>query len=383
MKPDLTIGLAHFRDYDGVYFTLQSLRLQNLDLLSRIEFILVDNSPDSAEGAAVKEFFERHVAIAGATSQYVPLRSPIGTSISRQKIFDVATSDNVLVLDCHVLLPPAAIRKLLKWYEQHPTSRNIYSGPLVYDDMENFVTHFNDQWRAEMWGTWGSAWQCRCSEQGLRFSTHNENGCLDYRSVEMGFDIVTECSTCGGKFPEMEYPGHERQLISKGYRQLAANDNDEPFEVPGMGLGLFSCRKEAWPGFNEHARGFGGEELYIHEKVRRQGGKAICLPWLRWVHRFHRVHGVPYRVSAWNKIRNYVLEFQELDRDVLPVYQHFVEQGSMSQEAWDYLIEDPIAHTEAPIFPAVRSRTSTREFDKAIQTDCKTLMDANSMFSSQ
>ena len=42
------------------------------------------------------------------------------------------------------------------------------------------------------------------------------------------------------------------------------DSNGEPFEIPMQGLGMFSCRKEAWLGFNPLFNGFGGEEGYIH-----------------------------------------------------------------------------------------------------------------------
>ena len=47
----------------------------------------------------------------------------------------------------------------------------------------------------------------------------------------------------------------------------------KPFEIDLQGLGVFACRKAAWPGFNPTLRGFGGEEGYIHEKFRRAGGR--------------------------------------------------------------------------------------------------------------
>ena len=43
-----------------------------------------------------------------------------------------------------------------------------------------------------------------------------------------------------------------------------------PFDIPMQGLGLFACRREAWPRFNPAFRGFGGEEGYIHENFDAQ-----------------------------------------------------------------------------------------------------------------
>ena len=52
----LTIGSAVYDDFEGVYFSYQSLRLNNPELKNDIEYIIIDNNPSSAEGKAVKEF---------------------------------------------------------------------------------------------------------------------------------------------------------------------------------------------------------------------------------------------------------------------------------------------------------------------------------------
>jgi hypothetical protein len=85
-----------------------------------------------------------------------------------------------------------------------------------------------------------------------------------------------------------------------------------------QGLGAFSCRTDAWPGFHPGFRGFGGEEGYLHEKFRRAGGRCLCLPWLRWMHRFGRPRGVPYPLTIEDKLRNYVLGHTELGLDLSP-----------------------------------------------------------------
>ena len=90
-------------------------------------------------------------------------------------------------------------------------------------------------------------------------------------------------------------------------------------------LGLFACRRTAWPGFNPKFRGFGGEEGYIHEKIRQRGGRTLCLPFLRWMHRFGRPLGAPY-VNRWeDRMRNYVIGFTELGLDTAEMEAHFAE----------------------------------------------------------
>src|SRR6202035_215150 len=85
-----------------------------------------------------------------------------------------------------------------------------------------------------------------------------------------------------------------------------------PFEVPMHGCGLMSCRKEAWLGFHPRFRGFGCEEGYIHEKFRQAGGRVLCLPFLRWLHRFGRPQGVTYPLMRANRVHNYLLGRVEL-----------------------------------------------------------------------
>mgnify|MGYP001355887764 CR=1 FL=1 len=54
----LTIGSAVYDDYEGVYFSYQSLRLNNLDIDDDLDYVIIDNNPSSVEGQAVKKFCE-------------------------------------------------------------------------------------------------------------------------------------------------------------------------------------------------------------------------------------------------------------------------------------------------------------------------------------
>ena len=94
-------------------------------------------------------------------------------------------------------------------------------------------------------------------------------------------------------------------------------------------MGLFSCRKSSWLGFNKEFRGFGGEEGYIHEKYRKNGKKALCLPFLRWLHRFGRPSGVPYTNDLKDRFRNYMIGFVELGLDTTELKNHF--SGGLSE----------------------------------------------------
>src|SRR5262249_17348834 len=51
----LTIGMATYDDYDGVYFTLQSIRLHHPEILTDAEFVIIDNNPDGPCADALKD----------------------------------------------------------------------------------------------------------------------------------------------------------------------------------------------------------------------------------------------------------------------------------------------------------------------------------------
>lgn len=351
-RPKLTIGMAHFEDFNGVYFTVMALRLYHAARLHEMELVVVDNSPGTAESEMMKNFVTGNGSNGWFNVHFEELSATTGTSASRNRIFDVATGDIVLVMDCHVMFENGAIDRLLEYYDEHPHTKDILSGPLVYDDLYHTTTHFDDHWRGEMWGTWGSAWRCPCGPDGLLFSNVNDQD-VDVASPRNLVEQtpVTSCPACGKKVPQgVPWSNHEQAFVQADFLPVGADAEHPPFEIPGMGLGVFSCRREAWLGFNKDAAGFGGEEMYIHGKFRAAGHKAICLPFLRWTHRFGRPAGVKYPLTRWGKVRNYVLEFQEMGWDLTPVYEHFVNSPEkyLSQEDWDMLLTDPVGKVDGP-----------------------------------
>jgi len=347
--------MATFDDFDGVYFTIQALRLYHREMMKDVEIVVVDNAPESQSGHSqrVRDIIQNWVGAGQAGAKYVGFNDRVGTSASRDQIFKVATGDAVLVVDCHILVEPDAIRRLIEFYDANPTTDDLYTGPLRFDDLDNITTHFDDTWRAEMWGIWAKAWRCKCGEDGVKFSTYHVGadgdivnepgktpGHVAYRLLSAGMIPLSSCFNCGDELPSMDYPGHQQALIAAGYYPLGVDNDDEPFEIPGNGLGLFSCRRESWLGFNEDARGFGGEEMYIHEKFRQAGQTTYSLPFLKWVHRFGRVNRPPYPLTRWNKVRNYVLEHNELDLPLDRVREHFVDSGLFKLTEWNDIIDD-------------------------------------------
>jgi hypothetical protein len=104
-----------------------------------------------------------------------------------------------------------------------------------------------------------------------------------------------------------------------------ADANAPAFEIRMHGLVLFACRRAVWPGFHREFRGFGGEEGYIHEKIRQRDGRTLCLPFLRWLHRFARPLGAPYTNQWRDRMRNYYIGFTELGLDTAEMEAHFAD----------------------------------------------------------
>lgn len=347
----LTIGMATYDDYDGVYFTIQALRTYHPEVILDCEIIVVDNHPGTKTSEALQNLCTRWSKGTGGM-RYIPMVEPIGTTQPRNRIFQEASGDAVLCIDGHVLLAPGSLAKLFDYYEHNPHSKDILSGPILYDDFSVCGDHFADFWRGEMWGIWGKAWSCPCS--ATHFTVLNTNDRCDYRLCAMGLLPIMRCLSCHKELPDQPYPRHEEHLTYAGFNQLS--NGTEPYAIPGMGLGLFSCWNDAWPGFNPHFRGFGGEELYIHEKFRQAGGQALCLPWLKWGHRFGRPNGTPYLevCTRFNKVRNYILGLQEIGHSLVPCYEHFVKTSLVPHGQWAWICNDPINHNHIPLAPGGR-----------------------------
>lgn len=258
----LTIGMSTYDDYDGTYFTLQSLRMHHEICKSNdIEFIVLDNNPNGEHGSELNKLIMHWVR----NGRYIE-KNDICSSFNKYSIVEHANGKYILILDCHILLVPNAIDYLLNYYSNNPNCKDLVQGPLIYDDLMNYATEFDAKWSGDMYGVW---------------HTNKE-----------------------------------------------AYDKGEPFEIKMQGMGLCSFEKANWPGISPYFRGFGAEEGYIAEKFRRNGGRNICIPQLRWMHRFSRPNGVKYPLILEDRIWNYFVGWLEITKDpnhymIVDTYNHF------------------------------------------------------------
>ena len=143
MTIELTIGMATYRDFDGVYFTLQALRLYHD--LENTELLVIDNYGCRETQTFVESW---------TNVRYVLAKEIVGTSAPRDLVFREAQGEAVLCCDSHVLFLPGVIARLKKFYREHPECNDLLQGPLVYDDGKSMSTHFRPNWQSQMWGTW-------------------------------------------------------------------------------------------------------------------------------------------------------------------------------------------------------------------------------------
>ncbi len=211
MSTKLTIGMATYDDYHGVYFTIQAIRMFHKEVADDIEIIVIDNNPHGPHGETVKKFLN-HVP----NSKYIPFDNFASTAV-RNIIFLEASSPYVMSVDCHVFLELGTIKKLIDFYEKNPKTNNLHQGPLIYDDLNNYSTHFDPIWREEMYGIW---------------ATDSRGG----------------------------------------------DPTNEPFEIPMQGLGCFTCRRPFLRWMHRFDRPDGVKyPLSVENKIRNYFVAAIEL----------------------------------------------------------------------------------------------------------
>ena len=207
MSVELTIGIATYDDFDGAWFTVESLRLHHPQWMDHNEILVLDNHPEAPSAEPLSRLAEQIPNV-----RYVPETTVRSTAV-RDLLFRHAHGEIVLVLDSHVLLAPGALDALLAYFRSRPGCRDLVQGPLLSADARGLTgTHWNPVWSEGMYGRWA----------------------VDPRGLDPGA---------------------------------------EPFDIPMQGLGLFACRRDAWPGLSPRFRGFGARRATC---TRRCGAPAVA-----------------------------------------------------------------------------------------------------------
>ena len=334
----LTIGCPTCYDYSGTLMAVHALlKYHKFEELS-YEILVIDNTPDDKYRNSLKAQIN---GIDNPRVRYVEFTEKRGPAESKNKVIENARGEYVLCMDGHVLLEEGTVERLLDFLNNIPKDKenDFFTGPLSHNN-NGTSTHFDNVWRGQMQGIWAN----------------------------------------------------DPELLK----------DDELKPIWGNGCGLFIIKRDSWLGFNKSFKGFGGEEGYIHEKYRKHGQEVYLIPWLRWWHRFGNPDTKHYLLTRFHKVRNYVLGHLELDLPLFGVFNHFVSLGDfktpeelkdhlrsehsvperllktddmvelqkvhsdhkLSQEEWEYILQDPIKH-EDPEEGTIKEMFDTYKLEKS------------------
>lgn len=326
-NPKLTIGMAFWNDYAGVWAMVDALRRYHD--LRQVEIVLVCNNP---RGTAYRRL-EKRVAdwsLGNRGCRLIPFGDIAGPALAKDAVFRNATGEAVWVLDAHCTVAPGSVAKAIAYFDAHPDTNDLYCGPLVYDNHGTRSTHLNDQWGGGMRGTWGLAWK---APSGEHVSVLSDDG-------KVKFVTLVQQRPWQHELNGSEFAGHEVRLNEAGFRALGFNDDDE-FEIPAQGCFSFACRREAWLGFNDMFRGFGGEEYYLHDKYRTAGRRVVSLGFLNATHRFadDDIESPEGPRNRADQLRNTIIGRLELGQSLEPARKHFVAIGATTDDRWAETVE--------------------------------------------
>ena len=133
-----TIGMPSYNNYLEVFFTVQALRMYHN--LRDCEIIVIDNYGDNA----LQNFIRKH---GSGTVKYYKHNEIQGVSYAKNKIFEHAQGENVLVIDSHILLKPGTLDIKIE-------NDDLYQGVLMHSCQTKYSCEWVEQWRKEMWGIW-------------------------------------------------------------------------------------------------------------------------------------------------------------------------------------------------------------------------------------
>src|ERR1700732_4145738 len=123
----LTIGMATYNDYDGVYFSVEALRLYHPEITDDTEILVIDNNPQGPCAGALKRL-ENYVT----GYRYYPYDSFHGTTV-RDLLFREANSEYVLSMDSHVFFPQGSLSRFVDFLRQQHHTLDLWQGPLLSD----------------------------------------------------------------------------------------------------------------------------------------------------------------------------------------------------------------------------------------------------------
>lgn len=276
----ITVGVTHFDDYSGAWQTLTGILTNHPEVLEHCEFVIVDNNPGSQHGKALRHFVTKRMRNwTSHESKYIPFSDRVGVAPARNELFRQASGDFVLCIDSHVVFENDSLSELVSYLDHAAVPPDLLTGPIVMDDGRTTYTHQIRQWTRDGYGVWATQ---------------------------------------------------------------VAGIPDHPFEIQQHGLGVFCTRRAGWPGFHPDMDSFGCVESVLCEKFRQREARVMCLPFLKWHHRFSIYVDPPYPITEYNKARNHLIGFNEVGWDLIFLLKHFkyrLSEHERSMLTDEFLVE--------------------------------------------
>jgi len=136
-----TIGMPCFNNDVEVWFTVQALRLYHD--LTDCEIVVIDNYGSDQ----LMKFVQKN---GGDTVRYYRETDVTGVSHAKNKVFEHARGEYVLIMDSHILIKPGAL-------DHTPPGDDMIQGPLIQSSLKKYWCEWLPTWRKRMWGIWGKA----------------------------------------------------------------------------------------------------------------------------------------------------------------------------------------------------------------------------------
>ena len=145
-RPKLTVGMACYDNFNGVYFSVQALQLYHAEAMRQRGDPRGRTIVPLAPTAGTSGTLSRTRWAADGIS---PPRKRSARRRRADIVFREAAGQAVLCIDAHVLIAPGAIRKLIEFYDADPACRDLLHGPMLTNDNKGMSTHMEPVWRCE------------------------------------------------------------------------------------------------------------------------------------------------------------------------------------------------------------------------------------------
>ena len=190
----LTIGFVVYDDWDGLYFSLQSIRMYHKEVLNKIEFVVINTNPNSEQGKQVSKFCNS--GSIREPIQYIELDNSLG-GFTKGKVFSYAKTPYVLVMDCHCLLESGSLSALIGFFDSELDKGGLVQGPMLWDDTISVSNSLKREWGSGMLGKWETIKNeqpyFKINAQGMGLFACRKDSWLGFTSGNSGFGGEEYC----------------------------------------------------------------------------------------------------------------------------------------------------------------------------------------------